>query len=194
MCLWRGNRVSVYRTDKNLWVQRKIYVKDQLDTEIRVQGMRRLRGSSLREEGGVTWHCWGVKKERKWFCLQFWHPGSVEAHGHTGGAGSVTHLPQHATPLLFIILIPNKTKRRVRSRNKHNGNPWKRKYWSHKLRWLTARRQWPLWVSPPCSPSEPWRSHPRHTVSRRCSRGWQSSSPEETLWRAPTWEDTTLGV
>lgn len=54
-------------------------------------------------------------------CLQFGHPGSVEVHGHTGGAGSVTHLPQHAAPLLLIILVPNKTKSRVRSQNRHNG-------------------------------------------------------------------------
>lgn len=84
--------------------------------------MRRLGGSSLGEEGGVRRCCWGVKKERKWFCLQFGHPGSVEAHRHTGGASSVTHLPQHPTPLLLIILIPNK-KRRVRPGGKHSGNP-----------------------------------------------------------------------
>lgn len=50
------------------------------------------------------------KKERKCFCLQFGHPGSVEADRHTGGAGSVAHLPQHAAPLLLIVLIPNKNK------------------------------------------------------------------------------------
>ena len=92
--------------------------------------MRRLGGSSLGEEGGVRRCCWGVKKERKWFCLQFGHPGGVEAHGHTGGASSVTHLPQHPAPLLLIILVPNE-KRRVRSGEQTQWEPTKtRKSWS----------------------------------------------------------------
>lgn len=60
------------------------------------------------------------KEERKRFCLQFGHPGSVEAHGHTGGAGSVPHLPQHATPLLLIFLVPNQSKSGVTAQNKRS--------------------------------------------------------------------------
>ena len=39
-------------------------------------------------------------------CLQLGHPGGVEAHGAAGGAGGVTHLPQHPAPLLLIVLVP----------------------------------------------------------------------------------------
>lgn len=62
---------------------------------------------------GVSVADFGIQeqKKEKLFFLQFGHPGSVEAHGHTRGTGSVTHLPQHTAPLLLIILIPNETQR-----------------------------------------------------------------------------------
>lgn len=47
-----------------------------------------------------------MAERRKQGCLQFRHPGSIKAHGHTGGTSSVAHLPQHAAPLLLIVFIP----------------------------------------------------------------------------------------
>lgn len=105
---------SVYSSDKNLWVLREINVEDQLDTKIRdaseAAQRERRRGHMAPRR----------KEERKRFCLQFGHPGGVEAHGHTGGAGSVPHLPQHAAPLLLISLVPNQSKSGVTSPNKRN--------------------------------------------------------------------------
>lgn len=102
---------------KIVWVQRKINVKDQLDAQ-----KSECRGWDASEAACWGWGC--LVRELKWFCLQLGHPGSIEAHGRTGGASSVTHLPQHTAPLLLIILISNKGKRRVRSRN-DNGNEGK---------------------------------------------------------------------
>lgn len=119
--------------------------------------------------------------------LQFGHPGGVEAHGHAGRAGSVPHLPQHPAPLLLIVLVPDDSKGQGGSRTQKK-KAMRNATWGA----LTARRRWPPWAPPPCSPPEPWRSRPWRTGSRRCSAGSRSSSPEETLWRAPTSGDNQI--
>lgn len=120
---------SVYSRDKNhLRAERNECQRSTPHAEIRVQRMRRLRGSSPGEEEGSREVSSekgvreGKEGRKKVVCLQFGHPGGVEMHGHAGGAGSVAHLPQHAAPLLLVLLVPNESEEKVRRRSEGGVN------------------------------------------------------------------------
>lgn len=52
------------------------------------------------------------------FFLQFRHFGCIQAHRHTGGASSVTHFSDHASPLLLVLLIPENAGKKMSLINK----------------------------------------------------------------------------
>lgn len=91
----------------------------------------------------LAWGRRGKNDREKSFSLQFGHPRSVEVHGHAGRAGGVTHLSQHATPLLLIILIPKQQANHISDERKQKV----------KVKWKLQKRMVPLGEKTYCQTS-----------------------------------------